>query len=245
GDRFFAGVLGPTLPNRLFDLGLTETSWTSDAQPPANAVTGTTLLNQLEDAGIPWSYVYAGPRAAQIPLLVPAVADSACLTSRIVPMGQLAGLLSGPHAPAITYIDPSQDFPVSDHPPGNITLGEDWTVAVLNEIFTSPVANSSAVFFFDDENGGFWDPVVPPTRGAVGDGFRVPFIVISPWTPAGRISHERLDPASLLKFAEDNFGLPYLTPQITDSPSLIGFFNFSAPPRAPLLLPTPVTLTAN
>ncbi len=243
-DHFFSGVLGPTLPNRIFDLAGTSGAWTSDSVPPLQAVDFPTILNQLSVAGLPWFYDYAGARAGLTPLLLPQVAGDPCLVRAIQPLGNLTAQLNGPSPPAFAVIDGSHDLQYSEHPPANVTLGEAWTVSVVNAIFASPVGPSSAVFLFWDENGGFWDPISPPVTSPIGDGFRVPLLVLSAWTPAGLINHERLDPASLLRFVDDNWGLGYLDPEIGAAPVLSGFFDFHQAARAPTILPSPVTLWA-
>ncbi|HEV2317585.1 MAG TPA: alkaline phosphatase family protein [Thermoplasmata archaeon] len=241
-DEFFTGVLGPTLPNRLFDLGLTNTTWSSDGVPNASSVAGPTLPGQLEAAGIPWDYFFSGIEAGLTPLVVPQFASDRCMVQRVVPMTEFSSLLAGPNAPSVAYIDPSQDLTFSEHPPSNVTLGDEWTVAAVNALFESPIGPSSVVFIFFDENGGYWDPVVPPAHAPLGDGFRVPLLIVSPWTPAGVISHEVIDPSSLLRFVDDNFHLPYLTPRVASAPSIDGLFDFNATPRSPSIRPTPIDL---
>lgn len=241
-DHFFVGVLGPTLPNRLFDLGLTNSTWSTDFPPPPAAVAGPTLLGQLAAAGIPWAYYYSGPSLGLAPLFLPAVLANHCLAAQIQPMSGLAAALQSPDPPAFAWIDPSNDMAVSEHPPGNVTLGEEWTVAVLNEIFTSPIADSSAVFLFYDEGGGFWDPVAPPSEPPLGDGSRVPLLVISPYSPQGWIDHQALDPANLLHLVDQTLGLPPLNSRVAAAPVPSGLFNGSSSPRPPLLLPTPLVL---
>lgn len=241
-DRFFGGALGPTLPNRLFDLGLTGTSWSTDLPPPASAVQGPTLPTQFQGAGLPWAYYYSGPSEFLAPTLVPQIAGSACMMAKVLPMAGLASALRGPDPPAFAYIDPSNDLNASEHPPANVTFGEEWTVAVLDQIFSSPIAGSTAVFLFYDESGGFWDPVPPPSEPPIGDGLRVPLLVFSPYTPKGWIDHQELDPANLLHWVEWNWDLPPLDARIANASLPTGMFNFSAIPRAPLILPTPVAL---
>jgi phospholipase C len=239
-DRFFSGVLGPTLPNRLFDLGLTNSTWSSDAIPPGSTVAGTTLLGQLENAGVTWDYLHSGPGTEVVPLLVPQIANDACLASRVLPFSDLPSLLSSPSPPNVTYIDTSNDPVYGEHPPGNVTLGEEWTVAVVDAIFRSPIGAHSAVLLYYDENGGFWDPVAPPQIGPQGDGFRVPLLIISPWSTGGHLIHETLDAASILGFIDDNWGLPPLNSRIAAAPSLETAFDFAASPSPPLLLSTPI-----
>lgn len=241
-DMFFSGILGPTLPNRLFDLGLTGTNWTSDLPPSASAVSGPTFPGQLAAAGLPWDYFYSGSSFALPTTFVPQIAGNACLSSHVLPVGDLHAALAGTDPPAFAYIDPENDPLYSEHPPTNVTLGEEWTAAVVNEIFESPIGNTSAVFLFYDEAGGFWDPVAPPTEPPLGDGFRVPLLVLSPWSAAGAITHAVNDPANLLHWVEANWGLSPLNGRIGAAPAPTTLFNFSAPARAPLILPTPVSL---
>jgi phospholipase C len=80
------------------------------------------------------------------------------------------------------------------------------------------------VFFVTwDENGGFFDHVLPPTppagtageyvtvsgvspAGPVGLGFRVPLLVLSPFSRGGLVSSDTFDHTSLLRFLETRFG---------------------------------------
>ncbi len=243
GDRFFTGVLGPTQPNRVFDISSYVGAWNADSIPPPDVTDRPTILGQLTGANIPWNYDYLGPRATLAPLYYPALTGDPCSAARIAPAADLASQLANATAPSVVYLDPSNSQVYSEHPPENVTVGEEWTVAAVNTIFSSPVASSSAVLIFYDENGGYWDPVPPPMTTTGRDGFRVPFLVLSPWTPAGRVCSTTNDPASVLAFIDSNWGLPFLTPRVAGAANLSCFFDFAAPPRAPLLLPTNVSLT--
>ncbi|MGB8627743.1 MAG: alkaline phosphatase family protein, partial [Candidatus Cybelea sp.] len=55
-----------------------------------------------------------------------------------------------------------------------------------------------------------YDPVAPPYRDYDSLGFRVPLMVISPYAKHDYVSHVQYETASVLKFAEDLFGLPPL-----------------------------------
>jgi phospholipase C len=242
GDMFFTGVLGPTWPNRFFDLAASTGNWTDDVAPPGNLANAPNILAQLSARGIPWVYDYSSTPYQVTPYLFASVRTNPCESSRIANVASFPSQVSGPDPPAVTIVDPENDGNYSEHPPGNVTLGEEWTVALVNAIFRSPIADSSVVFLTWDENGGFWDPIPPPVTSPIGDGFRVPLLVLSPYTPAGRIVHEVLDPAAVLRFVDDNWGLPYLNARVASAPSLAPFFNFGMHPRPPLLLPTNVGL---
>jgi len=230
-DMFFSGVLGPTLPNRLFDLAATSGGWTSDAIPPPANMTFPTILGQLSASGIPWQYDYSGSEENLTPLVIPSIASSTCAMAQIQPVSDLAAQLNGSTPPAVTFVDPSHDPLYSEHPPQNVSLGADWTLSVLQTIFSSAIGPSSAAVVLWDEAGGFWDPVTPPAEGALGDGIRIPFLVVSPWTPANVIDHAVLDPASVLAFIDQNWQLSPLNPRVAAAPSLSQFFDFARPPR--------------
>ncbi len=242
GDRFFTGVLGPTFPNRVFDLSANVGNWNADTFPPAQVTDQPTILGELTAHSLPWYYGYAGPPEFLAPRLFPSLALDPCSSTRIAPASGLASELTSSSPPSVVYLDPSNSGMYSEHPPENVTVGEEWSVAAVNTIFESPVASSSAVLIFFDENGGFWDPVPPPMTSTGRDGFRVPFLVLSPWTPAGKVCSETVDPASVLHFIDANWGLPFLTSRVALSSNLSCFFDFAQTPRAPLLLPTPITL---
>ena len=58
-----------------------------------------------------------------------------------------------------------------------------------------------------DDWGGLYDPVAPPYEDYDGLGFRVPLLVISPYAKKNYVSHVQYETASVLRFAEDLFGL--------------------------------------
>jgi phospholipase C len=245
GDEFFTGVLGPTNPNRVFDLSAYVGSWDADTPPPPNVTNQPTVLDQLTGRNIPWEYDYNGYPFALAPLWFPSLAGDPCSSSRITPDTNLSAQLASSTPPAVVYLDPSNSPTYSEHPPENVSVGEQWTVAIINTILESSVANSSAILVFFDEAGGYWDPVPPPLTSTGRDGFRVPLLVISPWTPAGKVCSTPVDSASVLRFIDANWGLPPLTSRVAAATSLSCFFDFSQPPRPPEILPTNVSFVTD
>jgi len=61
-----------------------------------------------------------------------------------------------------------------------------------------------------DDWGGLYDHVPPPYKDYDGLGFRIPFLIISPYAKYGHVSHVQYETASVLRFAEDLFGLGQL-----------------------------------
>ncbi len=138
--------------------------------------------------------------------------------------------------PDISYVIPNASF--SDHPPANVSLGQSYVASVVDAIEASPDWRSTAIFVTWDDYGGFYDHVAPPSIDPLGLSFRVPILVISPYTPAGLVDHSLGYFESLLRFVEWRFDLGCLTPRDCHAPLPLGLFDFSMPPRAPVFFPT-------
>jgi phospholipase C len=130
----------------------------------------------------------------------------------------------------------------SDHPGVPFGYCGPWWVAnVVDAIGKSPFWNSTAIFIFWDDWGGFYDHVSPyVVRDVAGPGFRVPLLVVSPFARRGAVVHTNTEFATLTKFTEENFGLASLGATDT-SPylnNLNAFFDFSSPkPFVPVQIP--------
>ena len=153
--------------------------------------------------------------------------------------------------PSVSWVIPSQAN--SEHPPASVHQGQAYVTAVINAAMKSPDWKSTAIFLSWDDWGGFYDGVVPPVVDQNGYGLRVPSIVISPYAKKGFIDHQVLSSDAFLKFIEDDFlggarlnpktdGRPDPRPDVRENAKILGNlvedFNFSQPPRPPMLLPT-------
>jgi phospholipase C len=108
----------------------------------------------------------------------------------------------------ITWIAPTYEN--SDHAAMNRGTGPTWVASVVNSIGTSRFWKTTAIFIMWDDWGGWFDPVKPVYEDYDGLGFRVPLIIISPYAKRGYVTHVQYETASVLKYIEDNFGLPHL-----------------------------------
>jgi phospholipase C len=72
------------------------------------------------------------------------------------------------------------------------------------------------------------DPACDFTR----TGFRLPVLVISPFTKAHYVSHTPMDTTAILKFIETRFGLSNLTKRDAAQPPLDEFFDYAGMPNA-------------
>ncbi len=110
---------------------------------------------------------------------------------------------------SFTWITP--ECANSDHPSCGGGGGPSWVSSIVNAVGESKFWDSTAIFVQWDDWGGFYDPVPPPHKGYDGLGFRVGLIVISPYAKHDYVSHVQYETVSVLRFAEDTFGLAHLT----------------------------------
>jgi phospholipase C len=131
--------------------------------------------------------------------------------------------------PQVSWLLPS--IVDSEHPSAAPALGESFVSQVLSTLVANPDVWSKTVLFVTyDENGGFFDHVAPPTpppgtadefltasplppkaggvSGPIGLGFRVPTLVVSPFSRGGYVNSDTFDHTSMLRFLETRFGVP-------------------------------------
>jgi phospholipase C len=88
--------------------------------------------------------------------------------------------------PQVSWVVANQAF--SEHPDAPPADGAHFVNLVLQALAAYPaVFNSTALFLNYDENDGFFDHVPPPGEFILGGtpiglGYRVPMVVVSPWT---------------------------------------------------------------
>ena len=138
--------------------------------------------------------------------------------------------------PDISWVIPS--VPYSDHPPDNVTLGEEFVATVVDTIEMSRYWSNTAIFLSWDDYGGFYDHVAPPRNDPLGLSIRVPFLVISPYTPAGTVIHTLGYFESTLAFMEHRWNLGCIGPRDCNAPDLMNYFDFGMSPRPPIFFDT-------
>jgi phospholipase C len=132
--------------------------------------------------------------------------------------------------PQVSWIVAPEAY--SEHPNWEPDYGAWYVSQVIDILAAHPeVWSRMALFVTYDEEGGFFDHLVPPTppqtraqglstvpvtneifpgdadhpAGPYGLGIRVPMIVVSPWTRGGWVSSELFDHTSLIRFLEARF----------------------------------------
>jgi phospholipase C len=138
----------------------------------------------------------------------------------------------------VTWIVP--DWAHSDHP-GSGTEGPDWVASIVNAIGNSQYWNSTAIFVSWDDWGGWYDHVVPPKIDDMGPGFRVPLLIISPWTKHGYVTHRMHTAAGFIAFMENNFDLGTLGTRDAGADVFSDCFDYTQKPPPLATIRTKVT----
>jgi phospholipase C len=234
-------------------------------------LTYTTMPEQLEARGVSWK-VYASPDGNYgdnvLPYFKNILGNPGLAARALVPTFpgtfQLDCALGA--LPQVSWV--LAPLLQSEHPPAPPELGELATAMVVNALAGNPsLWARTALFVTYDENGGFFDHVPPPVpppatageflgvstlpaaaagvAGPIGLGFRVPMLVISPFSRGGLVCSDVFDHTSLLRFIETRFGaeVPNLSAWRRGAVGdLTTAFNFAAPNSSVPALPQPSAL---
>lgn len=163
-----------------------------------------------------------------------------------------------PHVAMIEggYATGLDEHPTGDdtQPGSNIQAGAAYVSSLINALMESSSWKDSVFIFSFDEGGGFYDHVAPitmpspdrirpsdlqptdictgstgPTCDFVYTGYRVPLIVVSPFTK-NYVSHTPADYTAILKLIETRFNLPSLTTRDAHQMDMTEFFDFDKAP---------------
>jgi len=195
----------------------------------------TTLGDELDNAGLSWHFYtsqisgdggeWSGYQAVKHIRFGPDWAKDV-----ITPQTQFITDIQGGYLANVTWITPI--CANSDHVNCGGGTGPEWVASLVNAIGESPFWNSTAIFIMWDDWGGLYDHVPPPYVDKDGLGFRVPLVIMSPYAKRNKVSHVQYEHGSILRFAEDQFGLARLarSDRRANSPEP-DCFDFTKPPR--------------
>ncbi len=224
-DAYHCSVLGPTWPNRMMWMTGTIDPAGRHGGPlirnktPAGGFTWTTYPERLEQAGVSWKVYneiddYGLNMLEQFAQFRGLPTDSPLYTKGIAtaPIGQFERDAREGNLPAVSWILPNAA--ACEHPDHRPADGAEFIADRINALAANPQLWAKTVFILTyDENDGLFDHVVPPlppknekdefVDGApIGGGYRVPTILVSPWTAGGWVATERFDHTSCLRFLE-------------------------------------------
>jgi phospholipase C len=261
-DNYFCSVFGPTWSNRLY--------WMTGTIDPAGALGGpvisnkapspyrwTTYAERLQAVGVSWK-VYQQADNYRCNLL-----EEFQQFRNAKPGEPLydRGMATGPEGtfeydaradrlPAVSWIIPPSHQ--SEHPNYLPAAGADFVAQKIEAIASNPAVWGKTAFILNyDENDGLFDhvpPLVPPAGTPdefigglpIGAGYRVPCIIVSPWTVGGWVARDAFDHTSVLQFLERWTGVrePNISAwRRSTFGDLTSAFGFRRPAQAPPLLP--------
>ena len=217
---------------------VTTTSTTGQKSTIFPCVDSETLGDLLEAAGISWKSYAASYNQDGYDWntynSINHIRNSSLWAQRVVDWSKFKTDAQNNNLPAVSWLTPNVYY--SEHPSASVCNGENWTVDQINAIMNSSSWNSTVIFLTWDDFGGFYDPVYPPQPDYYGLGPRVPMLIISPFSLAGKVVHTQYEFASVLKFIERRFNLTNLTDRDTDAANMTDAFNFTQTPLPPLVL---------
>ncbi len=129
---------------------------------------------------------------------------------------------------AVSWIVP--DATASDHPGYSSDTGPSWVAQVVNAVGESSYWNSTAIVIVWDDWGGFYDNYPPNQLDYGGLGFRVPALIVSPYSKHGYIAKTHYEFGSILRFIEDNWNLGRLGTSDMRARSIVDSFDYNQHP---------------
>jgi phospholipase C len=160
------------------------------------------------------------------------------LPANVVSAAQFLTDAQNGQLPSVALIEGGYTSGWDEHPDNNVQTGAAYVETLINGFMNSASWSDSVFIFSYDEAGGLYDHVSPqpavnpdgimPVDLVPGDicdplpsgsnncefnstGFRIPMIVISPFTKKNYVSHQVADYTAILKLIETRFNLPPLT----------------------------------
>jgi phospholipase C len=130
---------------------------------------------------------------------------------------------------ALSWITPTCEN--SDHAGCGSKTGPAWVASLVNAIGESKYWDSTAIFIFWDDYGGWYDAQAPKMLDYDGLGLRIPMLIVSAYAKKGHVSHVHYEHGSILRFVENTFGLGQLTASDKRATPPDDAFDFNKPAR--------------
>jgi phospholipase C len=262
GDHYHCSLLGPTWPNRMFLYAGTSLGMTFNSLPDVSAhkfpQTDLTIFDELDRRHVDWSFFGDGPPGVGLLVGIDITTRWGRAVSK--PIASFYERAKAGTLPAVSFVDANflntgdTAKGATEHPPENPQRGQRFVYDVVKALMESPQWKRSALFVLYDEHGGLYDHVPPPSacvpdgsalrtedgKPAEGGfdrlGFRVPFMVVSPYAKRGYVSHDIYDHTSVVRFIQARYKMPALTGRDANAKPPLDVFDFAGAPN----LTTPV-----
>ncbi len=252
-DTWYSPLPANTPNNRMYLFA--GTSFGAIFTPASNDQVWTrpTLFRVLQNAGISWRYYY---QDNSVFLSQWADWNNQQIQANVRNIQEWYNILASPGAdsqlPQVVFIERASATGFDEHTGNNIQKGSARVQQIMNALLTSTAWPDSAFILTFDEGGATYDqqgPVLvtppddrPPSslepqfyiRGLFNvTGFRLPVIVVSPYSKPHTVWHQPTDFTSILKLIETRFSLAPLTHRDATSADLTdptnGPFDFNSP----------------
>lgn len=270
-DTWYSPLPAYTTINRMYLFA--GTSYGNVFTPLPNDLVWTrpTLFRVMQNAGITWRYYY---QDNSIFLSQWADWNNPQIQGNVRNIQEWYNILASSGAdtqlPQVVFIERASATGFDEHPGYNVQKGSARVQQILNALLTSHAWPDSAFILTFDEGGGLYEQqapilVTPPDsqlpRTVQGrpyihgyfnvTGFRVPVMVVSPWSKPHFVWHMHTDFTSILKLIETRYSLLPLTGRDRNAADLTdatnGPFDFSSPQmlQVPSLPTQPTNGTCN
>jgi phospholipase C len=252
-DTFYSPVPDSTVINRMYLFA--ATSYGDIFPPGSNNLTWSrpTIFRRLTLAGITWRYYY---QDNSVFLAQWADWNNPQIQANVRNIQEWYNILASPSAdqdlPQVVFIERASATGYDEHPGNNIQNGAARVQQIMSPLLTSTAWPDSVFILSFDEGGGTYDhqsPILvtqpddkvplasqnqPFIRGVFNvTGFRLPVMLVSPWSKPHTVWHMPTDYTSILRLIESRFNLTQLTRRdlttgdLTDPTN--GPFDFSSP----------------
>ncbi len=243
-DAYFCSVMGPTWPNRLYqlcaasDLDATGLFPAAGGKRPVNLELA--IFDRMREAKLTSGYYHWGEPMTG--LFASKKYDDITYSKEAFFTAAEKGTL-----PNLTIIEPdyttrSEYLGTSNdmHPHGDLTVGDAYIGEIYNTLAKSPQWERMVFVLNFDENGGFYDHVPPPT--VIDDnvnpnpgphldykrlGFRVPAIAMGPYAPKKIETAGPYEHCSILRMIEWRWGLSPMSARDANARNLAEALDFS------------------
>ncbi len=242
-DMYFSSTLSETLPNRLYSLAGFSPVKADQLTPPPYVPYDQTIFNEMDSYGVSWAYYLKTPVLGNYPLDF--ISGMSSHLSNIGTWGNFYNSVQNGTLPQVSWISPISGaaYGYSQHPPYNMLAGEIWMFYFIHLIMESRYWSNTAIMVTYDEGGGYYDQVAPPKVDGHQLGFRVPFILISPYAKENYVSNTIMSHTSILGFIDYNWNMPALNPLVSDSNLMLDMFNFNRPYATGTAIRPPLNFT--
>jgi phospholipase C len=249
-DNYFCSMLGPTWPNRLYQLcattDLNATGFFPEPGQPRPVQLQTAIFDRVRQAGLTAAYYNFGEPMTGL-------FASQRYDDITYPIDQFYRDAAAGKLANVVFVDPdytahaelngtSNDY----HPYGSVQQAEAFVGKVHDALAHSPQWDRMVFVLNFDENGGFYDHVPPPAAqddtvipggGPQPDlqrlGFRVPAIAMGPFAPQRIEAGGPYEHCSILRMIEWRWNLEPMTRRDRTANNLAAALDFSAH-RAPI-----------